>query len=307
MHSRPPKKSLEYWEKAQAQAGMERETWEGRSRLVPELSIFGWLRFHSTMVGFLRPDRHEGEYEIHYLKRGHLNWWVEETSYEFLPGSVFIVKPGQLHGGDEESLQPCEHLWLRVSLDRKPLPGLSDSEFEEIGSGFQVIQHTTFPVSSDVSGYFDTLLQEHRSKREFGCLVARCTLHLILATILRDYAVFAKRSRSTSLVTWRIRRALELLDQDANPSPRISELAAEVGLSESGFRERFKAETGSSPLEYMQHRRITEARRRLEQTNHDITRIAVDLGFSSSQYFATVFRRLVGLSPGDYRKRHRKG
>ena len=306
VYSRFPQKPAEYGEKAQAQPGMERETWEGDKRLVPELSIFGWLRFHSTKVGFLGPDAHEGEFEIHYLKRGYLNWWVEETSYEFLPGSIFVVKPGQLHGGDEASLQPCEHLWFRISLDKQPLPWLPEAESNELRNGFHAIQHTTFAVSSDVSSYFDTLLQEHRSQREFGCLVARSTLHLILTTILRDYAVFAQRSRSTSLVTWRIRKALELLDQDENSSPKISELAAEVGLSESGFRERFKAETGSSPLEYMQHRRIMEARRRLEQTDHDITRIAMDLGFSSSQYFATFFRRLVGISPGEYRKSHDK-
>jgi AraC family L-rhamnose operon regulatory protein RhaS len=299
------RETLQLWQHAGSQAGMERETWEGRNRLLSELPIFGWLRFGSALRGALRPDRHPHEFEIHYLKRGRLNWWVTETSYEFLPGSVFIVPPNALHGGDEECLQPCEHLWLRLNLDRGPLPGLSAAQSSEIRKGFHALTHTTFPVSTTVAAHFDALLQEHRDKTRLGTIMARGLLHALLASILRDYDVFTSRARSTPLVTWRIRRVLEMLDADVHANHRIADLARNVGLSESGFRERFKTEMGFSPHEYILNQRITAARKQLEETDHDITRIALDFGFSSSQYFATAFRRLVGLAPGDYRRRHR--
>lgn len=299
------RETLQLWQHAGSQAGMERETWEGRNRLLSELAIFGWLRFGSSLRGALRPDRHPNEFEIHYLKRGHLNWWVADTSYEFLPGSIFIVPPRALHGGDEECLQPCEHLWLRLNLDNGPLPGLSPAHSAELRKGFQAVNHITFPVSSAVAAHFDALLQEHRSNARLGRVVARGLLHALLATILRDYDALANHARSTPLVTWRIRRVLETLDADTQVNHRIADLARSVGLSESGFRERFKAEMGYSPHEYILKQRISAARKQLEDTNHDITRIAFDVGFSSSQYFATAFRRLVGLTPGDYRRRHR--
>jgi AraC-like DNA-binding protein/quercetin dioxygenase-like cupin family protein len=298
------KQSLQRWNAAASQAGMERETWEGRQRLLSELSIFGWLRFHSALLGVLQPDRHPGEFEFHYLKRGRLNWWVEDSSHEFLPGSVFVIQPNQLHGADEQALQPCEHLWFRIRLPAKPLPGLTASEFAELKRGLQEIKHVTFPVSTNVAGFFDSMLQEHRSRGKLSCVMARSMLHAVLATVIRDYHVFTNRPRSTPLVTWRIRKALEILEVDADANQKIADLARKVGLSESGFRERFKAETGFSPHEYMLDRRVAEARRRLQETGDDITRIALDLGFASSQYFATVFRRLVGMSPGEYRRRH---
>jgi len=307
MFSPAKKQSLKTWKQSLAHAGMERETWEHGERLLKELEIFGWLRFHETLPGALQSDRHLGEFEIHYLKRGHLNWWVEKTTYEFRPGSVFIVKPGELHGGDEESLQPCEHLWLRMRLGSTPLPGLSAGESAALRKDLEGVRHTTFPVSTTVGDYLDKILVEHRVKGPHSALTARSLLHALLATIIRDYGVFTTQSRSAPLVTWRVRRALEILDTDPSvQSPKVSELAEKVGLSESGFRERFKAEMGFSPHEYILNQRITEARRRLTETDADITRVALDLGFASSQYFATVFRRRVGMSPGDYRKRHKK-
>jgi AraC-like DNA-binding protein len=49
-------------------------------------------------------------------------------------------------------------------------------------------------------------------------------------------------------------------------------------------------------------RRIYRAKYLLREPDRPITAIALDLGFSSSQYFATVFKKLVGLTPGEYRQ-----
>ena len=307
--TRPPKKqSLDAWKQSVTRSGFERETWEQGERLLKEIEIFGWLRFHETLPGALRPDRHPGAYEIHYLKRGHLNWWIGNTTHEFRPGSVYIVRPGEPHGGDEESLQPCEHLWLRIAIDpeKPPLPALTAAEHSALCKDFEGIQHATFPVSTAVGDFFDRILAEHRTRDAHSALIVRSHLHALLCTIVRDYHAFTSHARGEPLVTWRIRKALEILDEDGNiQSPRVAELAEKVGLSESGFRERFKAEMGFSPHEYILNQRITEARKRLTETDADITHVALDLGFASSQYFATVFRRRVGMSPGDYRKRHR--
>jgi AraC family L-rhamnose operon regulatory protein RhaS len=77
-----------------------------------------------------------------------------------------------------------------------------------------------------------------------------------------------------------------------------------AGLSASHFAEVFRRETGRTPLEYLTSARIEEATRRLlERPEASVTRIASELGFSSSQYFSTVFRRHVGCTPGEWRRR----
>ena len=291
-------------------SNFERETFYGPTQLLPELEIFGWLRFRSAATGFLRADRHPGTFEIHYLRRGHLKWWVEGSFYNFRPGSIFVIRPGELHGGDEDALQPCEHYWLRIGFpQRRALAGLTAAELDQIRSGFKDLRCRLFPASPAVPVFFDFLLNEHRHRGPDSVLLARSLLHALLVAILRSYDRVAKvtKIQNATLLTWRVRRMIEMLQQKMHDNAfRISALARKIDLSEAGLRKRFIVETGFTPHEYIIHGRIEEARRRLLETNTDVLRIAIDLGFSSSQYFATVFRKQVGLSPSEYRNRHSK-
>jgi AraC family transcriptional regulator, L-rhamnose operon regulatory protein RhaS len=289
--------------------GYERETYEGPTQLLSELEIFGWLRFHTTLPGALKPDRHAGAFEIHYMVRGHLRWWVEQEQHEFSTGRVFVIPPGELHGGEEGSLQPCEHYWLRIGFPEKgALPSLTSADTNALREAYDHLNYRTFNTSPEVKEFFERLLEEHRHGQTAHALpMARAMLHALLITILRDHDRHREAARQKPMVTWRVRRALEWLEQQLYQSEvRLDSVAANVGLSPAGLRARFKAETGYTLREYLIHHRIQEARRRLAETQDDITSIAHELGFSSSQYFATVFRRETGTAPGEYRQKHQK-
>jgi AraC-like DNA-binding protein len=72
-------------------------------------------------------------------------------------------------------------------------------------------------------------------------------------------------------------------------------------VSTPHFIEVFRAGFGETPKKYLLRQRIEEAARRLRDTDQAITRIALDLGFSSSQHFARAFRQLKGCSARDFR------
>ncbi|MCW1922264.1 AraC family transcriptional regulator [Luteolibacter arcticus] len=101
----------------------------------------------------------------------------------------------------------------------------------------------------------------------------------------------------------RIRRVLAWLDGHSDDEmPTALEMAAMAGLSPTSFHEHFKRIAGSSPKDYRQRLRVERAARRLrEQPALSITEVAHEFGYSSSQYFATVFRRYLGTSPQAYR------
>ncbi|MBA3847285.1 MAG: helix-turn-helix domain-containing protein [Planctomycetes bacterium] len=67
--------------------------------------------------------------------------------------------------------------------------------------------------------------------------------------------------------------------------------------------DRFLAEIGETPADWTRQQRIASAKRRLAESDTPITALALDLGFPSSQYFATVFRRYAGLTPREFRRR----
>lgn len=293
------------------QRGFLRETYEGPTQLLSELEIFGWLRFHNSLPGALEPDRHPNAFEIHYMVRGHLRWWVgkETEHHDFNTGNVFVIHPYELHGGEEGSIQPCEHYWLRIRFpDNEPLPSLTPADTQTLREAYQQITYRTFAASPEVKEFLERLLEEHRNGRsEESLLMARSMLHALLITVLRDHKRHCQAVKSQPLVTWYVRRALEHLEKRLfQPEVDLDSVAGNVGLSPAGLRARFKAETGYTLHEYIIHRRIEEARRRLSDTTEDITDIAHALGFSSSQYFATAFRRSTGITPGEYRDLHQK-
>ena len=83
----------------------------------------------------------------------------------------------------------------------------------------------------------------------------------------------------------------------------LATMAARAGLGERTFLRRFQAATGLKPTEYCQHLRVSKARELLELTRQSIEQVAWHVGYRDSGAFRKVFTRLVGLAPGDYRRR----
>lgn len=82
----------------------------------------------------------------------------------------------------------------------------------------------------------------------------------------------------------------------------VEEMAAMVGLGTTAFTEKVKSYTGFSPLTYLINLRVSEATKMLKQNKGNITSIALETGFYSSQHFATTFKKLTGYTPGEFRK-----
>lgn len=81
----------------------------------------------------------------------------------------------------------------------------------------------------------------------------------------------------------------------------LDELAAQAGLSVPRFAQVFREISGTSPIDYLQRVRIQHACRRLLSSDESIANIASGVGYDDAFYFARCFRKVMGLSPRDYR------
>ncbi len=93
------------------------------------------------------------------------------------------------------------------------------------------------------------------------------------------------------------------MKQNIKSSITVVRLADIAGLGERTFARRFKKATGDTPLEYLQHLRISEARRLLETTNESVDAITYAIGYEDVSSFRRLFKRITGLSPSAYRKK----
>lgn len=83
----------------------------------------------------------------------------------------------------------------------------------------------------------------------------------------------------------------------------LTEMSAEAGLEKRTFLRRFSAATGLRPNEYFQHLRVDRARKCLEDSRKPIDQVAWEVGYGDPASFRKIFHKIVGLTPGEYRKR----
>ena len=83
----------------------------------------------------------------------------------------------------------------------------------------------------------------------------------------------------------------------------VTEVVRVAGLPKRTFDRRFRAATGFSPLAYVQALRIEEAKQLLETGAVPVDAIGREVGYEDASSFSRLFRRLTGISPGDYRRR----
>jgi len=114
-----------------------------------------------------------------------------------------------------------------------------------------------------------------------------------------------KKLRTTpmSLSYTTIEPAIEYIENNYNQNISISTLAGLCHCSESGFFKIFKKSTGVTPIAYKHNIMIQSALNLLSHTTLSIEEISSQIGFSSSNYFRTVFFRLTGKTPKELRKK----
>ncbi|NIP73957.1 MAG: helix-turn-helix domain-containing protein [Gammaproteobacteria bacterium] len=83
----------------------------------------------------------------------------------------------------------------------------------------------------------------------------------------------------------------------------VTEMARLSGLPERSFKRRFVRATGMSPLEYVHTLRLEESKHLLETTVASVEAVANDVGYEDASFFGRLFRRKVGLTPAQYRRR----
>lgn len=116
-----------------------------------------------------------------------------------------------------------------------------------------------------------------------------------------DFAERVEREVKLKNVSKPIIDAVHYIKEHITEPLRAADIASHVNLSTSYFLKRFKAETGSGVSEYITKSRIDEACMLLSYTNKSLTEISNYLYFSSQSYFQNVFKKITGMTPGQYR------
>jgi transcriptional regulator GlxA family with amidase domain len=143
----------------------------------------------------------------------------------------------------------------------------------------------------------------HMIRRDHGSAVATAAARTAVMPPVRDggqaqYIVHeqpgAEGSSLEPLLRW--------MEGNAHRRLTLDEIAARATISTRTLNRRFREQTGTTPLRWLQQTRIRRAQCLLETTSHSVERIAGEVGFGSPTSFRDLFKNLVGTSPRDYRR-----
>ncbi|TJV20509.1 MAG: helix-turn-helix transcriptional regulator [Mesorhizobium sp.] len=103
------------------------------------------------------------------------------------------------------------------------------------------------------------------------------------------------------LQEWRLKRVKKYIDDHLDKTISLADLAQEAEFSPMYFAARFRAATGLRPHDYVRRRRVEAAKAQLLQGEQSLVDIGINVGFQTQAHFTTVFKRLVGTTPGRWR------
>lgn len=250
-----------------------------------------------------RPDvpvhRHFGCLEVHYCASGQQVFEVGSQRYTLRGGQMFVTFPDEPHSTGGEPSEPGTTYWfvLRMPRPRQRMLGLLVRESASLAARLRSLPRRHFPTSMRTKRLFDQLL--HLYDRP-DTLLRAAQMRQTMVSLLLEVVEGAMRDPERPISS-RLASIVERIQAAPEEEYSLNGLARDAHLSLPRFKSRFKVETGMSPWQFILHCRIEAAQSRLRGGNEPITKIALDLGFSSPPYFATVFKRITGFTPRTYR------
>ncbi|QJR37517.1 AraC family transcriptional regulator [Gemmatimonas groenlandica] len=125
--------------------------------------------------------------------------------------------------------------------------------------------------------------------------------YLLRTIVARDDAVGAGWMHAVGDTA--VRKAVQAIHAESARDWTLDMLASEVGVSRSVLALRFRASMRDTPLSYLRTVRMQRAMRLLTESDATLERVATDVGYRDAFSFSKAFKKLVGVSPGEFRKR----
>ncbi|GAA5009588.1 helix-turn-helix domain-containing protein [Actinopolymorpha pittospori] len=226
-------------------------------------------------------------------------WRVRDREYAVARHGLLVVPPGAVH----HMVAPATTAWQFVFAAFDVAVLLAD--LPDVARPWWRRFPAYLPDAGSALGPFEAFLREVTTTQSLRTTGLALTARQLLVEVTR--LMTSERADGRVGLHPAVAHARRLLDADPALRLRLADLAGAVGLSPAYLAELFTAQLGTSPARYQRRLRLHRAEMLLAETDHSVTQIAVELGFSSAQHFATAFRAESGRTPREFRRQWRAG
>lgn len=208
-------------------------------------------------------------------------------------GAFLLASTGLLDG------RKCSTHWAFVNEFRALYPDI------EVVDGAVITEDSGIYSSGGANSYWNLLLHllEKYTDRDTAILASK----YFAIDIDRDnQSAFAMFQAQKNHNDYEILQAQEYIEANICDRISVEELADKVAIGRRSFERRFKLATRNTVLEYMQRVRIEAAKRSFESSRKNISEVMYEVGYTDTKAFRTIFKKVTGLTPIEYRNKYNK-
>jgi AraC-like DNA-binding protein len=248
------------------------------------------------------------EAEFFYMAEGKALFQTDADYFLLQAGEAAFIDGGDIHAAFEWNGLACTY--YAIVFDPRLLESLSyDAVQESVYVPFRE-RTRTFPrhIQPDAEWKQELLrlVQAIIGVYETGNpgfhAAIKGYLYLMLAQIAEEgRAVNRSVSKASAAKNERLKKTLLYIQEHYDRPIQIKELAGRIPMSEGQFCRFFKSMTRQTPVEYLNAYRIKRSVELLRRTERKISDIALEVGFDHISYFVKVFRRIMKVTPSQYR------
>ncbi|MBQ6706674.1 MAG: AraC family transcriptional regulator [Clostridia bacterium] len=267
-----------------------------RTLKTKEPNLFHYNRALSVTMSNMH---YHDSYEIYYLLSGKRRYFINHKIFDLIPGDIILIPKNVIHNvlnspGTEEGEYHERYL---VTPHEEQIP-------ENLRHCFQ---QNFYRLPPSISAHIKEEIQE--MEKNFA-LNDEYTLQAYNAHLVNMLILLSRFGNSTashepelSHMSYIMQEAASYIDRNFHRNLTLSELAEKYSYSKEYFSGEFKKSTGRGFAEYLNHVRIVHALELLGDKSLHISDISAKCGFNDSNYFSSVFKKALGISPLQYRQK----
>jgi len=265
--------------------------------IVPGLEMFGH-NCAAHNLHLLPPHIHKTS-EFLYQANGSQKYHVDDKEYILRGNQVLVVDAELLHSSGSRPYGRYEDLWFRLDVPVFARSiGVPQAVQEMICQRLGHVSHPVITLQENLYGDLESAFYELASDDPVRQLGGYARFVNFIIHLIRCSDPAASYSPA-------IQKIIAHIEENICTHLELGTLAELAGLSLSGFKQKFRRETGITPREYINLLKIEKAKEYLI-AGASVTETAFALDFSSSSYFSVLFRQIENMAPREFIRKQKE-
>lgn len=268
---------------------------------IPGLRMIG-CHNTSRALAPLSPHFHKDCFEFTYVVQGNLSFTVNGRTYQLSSGDLFVTFPNEIHDTGNEPMPLHKIYWFQIDVSKSENFLFTETSMaKELIRQLYSLKKRIIKMDEITEKWMEEIFKNVELGETLGKLMSSYMLGSFLCQVIKKAEAPDQKVKISS----DIRKAKAYIQEHIEESITMEKLAEISMLSISRFKQKFQQQLGNSPRAYINYYKI-EAAKRMLQEGKNVTDTAMKLGFSSSNYFSSVFHRYTSQSPSTYRREMKK-